>query len=279
MASRQVGWTAAAEVVAACAGGIGNGGAGCCCCCQDWWSCCWGHCKCSAKEEGSLLAVVPPKGRTCGRGENEERKGGPGKGSVLLLLLLSLLLLLLSSPSSSAEKEVLLGEEARDETPEDDKGLATGTHFTGTRLCPSVIFCEPSSASRPSDSAAALSNWSMSTMDLISCCSWPTPKVSSAVCCCGEAGVEPGAVVVVRMDCFACRKSRSHWSSLLLLAVLVLVLLPAGRGVMMDGRLLARCLCSGWAQQNLWWVKGELGLLLDGESGWCVSIKRRFGGW
>lgn len=120
-------------------------------------------------------------------------------------------------------------------------------------------------------------------MDLISCCSWPTPKFSSAVRRCGEVdeekGEDPGSAVVVRMDCFASRKSRSHWSSLL--PVLVVLLLPAGRRVVMMG---ARCL--SWLgpgqlavlpQQHLWWVKGELGLLLDreGVGGVCVQI----GGW
>ena len=48
-----------------------------------------------------------------------------------------------------------------------------------------------------------------------------------------EAGAD--ADVVVRMDCFASRKSRSHWSSLLPLPVLELLLPACGVVVMMGG--------------------------------------------
>lgn len=53
------------------------------------------------------------------------------------------------------------------------------------------------------------------------------------------------AVVDVRMDCFASRKSRSHWTSLLILAGMVVLLLHASGGVdMMGERFLAASL--GW---------------------------------
>lgn len=104
-------------------------------------------------------------------GEEEEEEEEEYRDGVLVIgfarLLLRQLLALLSSSLFSSDEEVLLGEEARDETPDGDKGSAAGTQFTRTSLCSSTHLDGSSSPFR-SDAAAALSSRGISTMDVIS---------------------------------------------------------------------------------------------------------------